>query len=135
MNEDLTKFRLHIYIYALVTALLFGIGGLPFVGADIRYFYGLLFGFCVSIISFSILYFMSAIVLKTGKKYIATTGYLIRLPMYGFAFIMCMRVGAVAGIACVLGFMAVPVSMIYVYGIKAKLFGKAKSSLKKDEEE
>ena len=121
MNEDLRKFRLHVYLYALIAAMIFGVGGLPFVGIDLRYFYGLLFGVCISFISFGILLFVSGMVLKTGRKFLATMGYFIRLPIYGFTFYMCMRVGVVAGIGCVIGFMAVPAAMIYVYGIKAKL--------------
>jgi len=124
MNEDSRKFKLHIYKYASIVAVIFAIGGLILVGPDIRFFYGLLFGVCISVISFSILLFVSGIVLKTGKKFLATVGYLIRLPIYGFAFYMCMRVGLVTGVACVLGFTVVPVSMIYAYGIKAKLSGK-----------
>jgi len=121
MNNDLRKFRLHTYAYALLTAIVFGVGCLPFIGVNIGYYYGLLFGFCISIVSFNILCFISEKVLKTGKKFLATAGYLIRLPLYGFAFYMCMRIGLTSGIACILGFMTVPVSMVYVHGIKAKL--------------
>ena len=121
MNNDLIQFKLQIFLHTFVIALIFGVGSIPFLGVDIGYFYGLLLGVCVSIVCFNILLFMSKRVLAAGNKFLATVGYLIRLPIYGFAFYMSMRIGMVAGIACVIGFMAVPLSMLYIFGIKAKI--------------
>ena len=120
MNDDMKKFKLQIHIYTLVAAVVFGVGSIPFLGLNTHYFYGLISGVCISIVSFNVLLFVSEMVLNTGNKYMAALGYLIRLPLYGLDFYMCLRIGVVAGIACVIGFMAAPASMVYVHGIKAK---------------
>jgi len=125
MNDDLKDFKLQIFIYTFVLGAVFGVGSIPFLGVDIQYFYGLLLGVCISIVSFSILLFTSRMVLQSGKKSLAAVGYLIRLPLYGFAFYMAMRISFISGIACLIGFMTVPASMVYVHGIKAK-FSKKK---------
>ena len=116
-------FKLQIYKYALITAALMAVIGLPLFGTGVQYVqyaYGLLFGASISIISFNILLLMSKKVLSSGKKQWAPIGYLLRLPLYGVAFYLCVRLSLTAGIACILGFMTTPLAMIYVHGIKAK---------------
>ena len=116
--NNLTSFKLDIFKYTLVAAALFEAGSLPILGFDIKYSYGLALGVCISVISFNILLFISKKVLATGKKFMAPLGYLLRLPIYGFAFYVSMKVGTISGIACLLGFFTVTLSMIYVHGIK-----------------
>ena len=118
--DDMASFKLQIYKYTLVAAVLFELGSLPFLGFDLRFLYGLVFGTCVSVMSFAALIFMSKTVLRSGKKGMAVLGYFVRLPLYGIGFYLCMRTGVIAGIACLFGFMTATVAIIYVHGVKAK---------------
>ena len=119
--DDMASFKLHIYKYTLLIAVLFELGSLPFLCFDLKYLYGLVFGVVVSILSFEALIFMSKTVLRSGKKSMAVLGYFVRLPLYGIGFYMSMKAGGViAGIACLLGFLTTTVAIIFVHGIRAK---------------
>jgi len=120
--ENLPVFRLQIIKYALIAAVISEAGSLPLLGFNPAYLCGLLTGTCVSIISFLVLLFMSERVLSSGVKWMASLGYLLRLPIYGAAFYLCMKAGGLhAGVGCLIGFLATVLAMIYVHGIKSKL--------------
>ena len=120
--ESLTAFKLQIFKYALIIAVIFGVGSLPFLGVSLPYLYGLVFGTCVAVAGFNILVFMSERLVARRKAWLAPVGYFIRLPMYGIAFYLCyMGYGLISGVACILGIMTVQLAIIYIHGIKAKL--------------
>ena len=126
MNE-LTKFKLQIYKYALIIAVIFGVGSIPFLGINVPYLYGLVFGTCVAFAGFSILVFVSEKVIIRRKAWMAPLGYFLRLPLYGLAFYLSYAgYGLIAGMACILGLLTIQMSIIYVHGIKAK-FAKVKN--------
>ena len=121
--ESLISFRLQIYKYTLITALILAAGALFVLGPGARYVqyaYGLALGTCVSVMSFNILFLVSRKALAMGKKWMAPLGYMARLPIYGFALYVCLRTGITAAIACIIGFFTITLSIIYVHGIKAK---------------
>jgi len=119
--NDLTKFKLQIFKYMLIVAILFGLGSLPFLGVSIPYLYGLALGTCVGALGFSLLVFMSEKVLALRKAWLAPLGYFMRLPIYCLAFYLCYAgYGLASGIGCIFGIMTIQVSIIYVHGIKAK---------------
>jgi hypothetical protein len=121
-NNDLSKFKLQIFKYTLIAAIIFGLGSLPVLGLSVSYLYGLALGTCVGIFGFNILIFISKKVLNERKAWLAPLGYFIRLPIYGFAFYLCFAgYGFTSGIGCILGIMSIQVSIIYVHGIKSKL--------------
>ena len=91
------------------------------------YTYGLFLGTFIAIVSFNILVFVSKKVVSKRKPWLAPAGYLLRLPIYGVAFYFSyMGFGLLSGIACILGFMTVQMSIIFIYGIKPAFNKKAK---------
>ena len=126
--DDLKRFKRQILIHTLAAAALFELLSLPFLRLNIQYSIGLLAGTCVSVISFNLLTFMSERALKSSQKWMASLGYLIRLPLYGVAFFFCMKYAKIAGLACLLGFLTGIIAVIYVHGIKAKFTKKGGSA-------
>ena len=121
--DNLISFRLQIYKYTLIISIICEAAALPFLKFTARYVhysYGLVLGTCVAIMSFNILFIVSQKVLAKKKRWLAPFGYMIRLPIYGAAFIFCLKASVVAAVACLIGFMTVVAAMIYIHGIKAK---------------
>jgi len=120
--NDLTKFKVQIFKHALIAAILFGLGALPFVGVNIPYLYGLALGTCVGIAGFSLLIFISKKVITGRKTWIAPLGYFIRMPIYCLAFYLSYAgYGLISGVGCILGILTIQLAIIYVHGIKAML--------------
>jgi len=121
MNDDLKTFRFQITKYTVIITVIIAVCSVPVLGVDVPFLGGLLAGMLVSIGSFIILFAISAMVLTSGNKWMASFGYLMRLPVYGLVFYIVMKTGGLlAGIACLIGFLTTNFSMIYVHGIKAK---------------
>ena len=119
--NDLASFKLQIFKYTLIASLVFEIASLPVLRFSVEYLCGLLAGTLVSLVSFVSLVWMSEKVLNSGQKWLSSVGYLLRLPIYGFIFLFCYKVGGIiAGIACLIGFLTGIVAMVYVSGIKTK---------------
>ena len=121
MNDDLKSFKGQIIKYTIVVTLIIEACSIPVLGFNVGFLCGLLVGAVVAIASFLALIIISKRVLGTGEKWMASAGYLIRLPVYGAAFYITLKVGGtVAGIASLFGFLTTNFSMIYIYGIKSK---------------
>ena len=118
---DLKKFQLETLKYTLIAAALFEAGSIPVLKFSIEYLCGLTAGTCISVLSFSMLLYTSAKVLNSGQKWLSTIGYLVRLPMYGIVFYLCMRFGGlICGVASLLGFFTGTAALIYANGLKPK---------------
>jgi hypothetical protein len=107
------------YIYAISAAMLIHLLSLPFLGLDIRFSYGLAFGTVVAIINHRILEKAGEWALIGGRGAgLIVAGYMIRLAIYGGAFLYALKLGTASGIACLLGFTTLKLGLIYVYGIR-----------------
>jgi hypothetical protein len=123
--NDLTTFKIQNIKYTLIIAVIFEAGSIPVLGFRAEYLCGLLAGTAVSILSMFMMVVMSERVLASGQKWMASLGYVIRLPIYGAVFLICLKVGGlITAVACLLGFITGTVAVIYIYGIKTK-FSKA----------
>ena len=132
--DNVAVFKLQIIKYALISAAVFEAGSIPVIGFSLEYLCGLLAGTFTAIAGFLVLLFMSEKVLSSGVKWMASVGYLIRLPVYGVAFYVCMKTGGFfAGAACLIGFMTTVTAMIYVHGIKNRRSSKANRKNGKEE--
>lgn len=107
------------YIYAISAAMLMQLLSLPFLGPDIRFSYGLAFGTVVAIINHRILEKAGEWALIRGRGAgLIVVGYMVRLAIYGGAFLYALQLGTASGIACLLGFMTLKLGFICVYGIR-----------------
>jgi len=134
--EDLTRFKLQIFKYALIAAILFGLGSLPFLGLSIPYLYGLLLGTCVGALGFSLLVAISKKTITGRKAWLAPLGYMIRMPVYCLAFFFCYAgYGIISGVGCILGILTIQAAILYIHGIKAKLRKREKGKEDSDNNE
>jgi len=121
MNNDLKAFRLQIIKYTIIIAVILGACSIPFLGFDAALLCGLLAGTAVSVLSLFMMVAMSEKVAASGQKWLSSLGYVIRLPIYGVVFLVCIKLGGFfTGIACLIGFMTGMMAVIYLHGIKAK---------------
>ena len=107
------------YIYVIAVAMLIQLLSLPLLGADLRFSYGLAFGTVVGIVNHQILEKVGdwALSLRWGALLIVL-GYLVRLALYGGAFLYALQLGIASGVACFLGFLAMKIGVVIVYGIR-----------------
>ena len=99
MNDDIKAFRFQIIKYTFVVTLIIEVCSIPVIGFSVPFLCGLLVGTAVATVSFLLLIFVSKRVLATGEKWMASAGYMIRLPIYGVAFYLTLKMGGtVAGI-------------------------------------
>ena len=119
--DDLTAFKTQIIKYSLILTVIFEAGSIPLLGFSVEYLCGLLAGTLTSVSGFIMLVATSKKVVASGEKSIAVLGYLLRLLIFGAVFFIALKLGgAIAMIACFLGFMTTKVSIFYVHGVKAK---------------
>lgn len=116
--EDLTKFKNKIFLYGILVMLLMEVISLLFLGFNLKFSYGLLLGTAISIVNFNILAITITRVVTSGKKFLATISYLIRLIIYGTVFLIAIKTSNYAGIGCVLGFLTTKVAIFFIHGLQ-----------------
>lgn len=108
-----------LYGYSILTAAIIELGSLPFIGWNPLFAYGLALGTCVAIVNYNLLVLSSKTALDMGRGIsLAVVGYIVRLTIYGGVFLLSYKTGTVSGIATLLGYMTIKLSMFYVYGFK-----------------
>lgn len=108
-----------LYFYSLIVVILVQLGSLCFVGLNPLFTYGLALGTSIAIVNYNLLKLSSSIALSRGKGIsLVFLGYIIRLTIYGGAFLLSYRVGIEGGIATLLGFISFKLALYYLYGIK-----------------
>ena len=121
MNDNLGTFKFEIIKYTIIITVIFLACSIPVLGFSAEFLCGLFAGTAVSVMSLLIMIYAAKRTVESGVKWVATLGYLIRLPMYGVVVILCLKIGGLtAGIGCLIGFMTLTVSVIFIHGIKAK---------------
>lgn len=107
------------YIYVIAAAIVMQLLSLPFLGVDLRFSYGLAFGTVVGIVNHRILEKVGewALIQRRGAALIVL-GYMVRLALYGGAFLYALQLSTASGIACLLGFLAMKIGVVIVYGIR-----------------
>lgn len=108
-----------LYGYSVLAAAIIELGSLPLIGWNPLFIYGLALGTCVAIVNYNILVLLSQKALDMGRGIsLAVVGYIVRLGIYGGVFLLSYKTGTVSGIATLLGYMTIKLSMFYVYGFK-----------------
>lgn len=118
--RDLAAFKNQIVIYGILVAILFQLASLPFLGPEVKFSYGLALGTAIAIVNFNIMEFTVRKTISGGGGILAFAGYMIRLLIYGGAFYMSMQVGTASGLATLLGFLTLKISIYYLHGLKAR---------------
>jgi len=127
--EDLRKFKIQIYRYCIIIAAVIQLISIIVLGLDRVFTNCLILGTIVTIINFNILVYSAARLMQTKSKGPVVGGYFVRLPIYGIVFHICLKMGLQGAIGCVLGFITLHISMIYIYGIKSRFPGAKKNPL------
>ena len=122
------KFKLDTLKYTLIITALFEAGSIPVLKFSPEYLCGLMAGAAVSVAGFYILLFISERVLSSGQRWLSSLGYLVRLPIYGAVFFICLKIGGlIAGVACLIGFLTGMIALIVVQATRAKAPGDKKT--------
>ena len=108
-----------LYRYSICAAVIIELGSLPFIGWDPLFAYGLALGTCIAIVNYRILAISAKLALDLGRGIsLAVIGYIVRLAIYGGAFLLSYKTGTAAGIATLLGYMTIKLGIFYLYGFK-----------------
>ncbi|MDR0425462.1 MAG: ATP synthase subunit I [Clostridiales Family XIII bacterium] len=118
--REITAFKNRIFIYGILTAVIFEAGSLFFLGFSRDFAYGLALGTAIAIVNFNILAFTLQRVIANGKKWLMLASYLLRLCIYGFAFYMAATISLVSAAGTALGFVTLKIAIYYLHGFKAK---------------
>ena len=118
--KDLTAFKNKIFKYGILTAVLMEVLSLPVLGFDRGFFYGISLGTAIAIVNFNIIEIFCKLALKKENRLIVFAGYLIRLTIYGFAFMSSLKIGLTCSAGVILGFFTIKIAIILIHGIFAK---------------
>lgn len=123
------KFRNQAVKYSIIVAVIMELGSLFVLGFSTKFLLGLLAGTATSIVNFTILERSAQGLMQTNSKVPVVAGYFLRLPIYGLVFYACLMSGTRSVIGCALGFVTLPLALIYIYGIKSWFPGAEKNPL------
>lgn len=123
------KFTIQIFRYCLVIAAIMEAVSLIPLGFDFKFALGLLAGTATAAVNFIILESSAAKLMQKNSRGPVVAGYFIRMPIYGAVFYLCLRAGIVSAISCALGFVTLPLAMVYLYGIRSRFRGAEKNPL------
>ena len=122
MNDDIKTFRFQVIKYAIALALIFEACSIPVLGISVPFLAGISSGALVSAIGFIIMVSMSRGVWESGQKWMSSLGYLVRLPMYGAVFLICIKTGGlITAAGCLAGFLTTSLSALFVHGVKNRI--------------
>lgn len=135
-ENDWKSFQFDIVKYGLAAAVLMEIVSLPFLGLSLRFVYGLALGTAISVVNFRIQGYsyeklLSSIHGMVARMSVAALSFLLRMLLYGAAFLVCVKTGGgcIPGILC--GFITIPCGIYYSCVFRKK--GKGKKSQKSEE--
>lgn len=123
------KFRNQIFKYSILIAVVMELISLVVLGVSSKFLLGLVSGTAVTIVNFTILERSAAKLMQKKSKGPVVAGYFIRLPIYGIVFYICLRAGLRSAVGCALGFVTLPLALMYIYGIKSRFPGAEKNPL------
>jgi ATP synthase I chain len=123
------KFRNQIFKYSILVAIIMEVVSFAVFGLSSKFLLGLVAGTAVTIVNFTILERSAAKLVQKNSKGPVVAGYFLRLPIYGVVFYVCLMAGMRSAIGCALGFVTLPLALIYIYGIKSRFPGAEKNPL------
>lgn len=127
--NSFTKFRHLTLKYTIVVALIVEVVSLVVLGFSVKFLIGLFAGTTTTIINFAILESSAIGLMQTNSKIPVVAGYFLRLPIYGVVFYLCLTAGMRSVVGCALGFVTLPLALMYIYGIKSRFPGAEKNPL------
>jgi len=123
------KFTNQIFKYCIIIAIIMEAISLIVLGIDGGFALGLAVGTATAVMNFIILENSAVKLMKKNSSGPVVAGYFIRMPIYGAVFYLCLRVGIISAVSCALGFVTLPLAMIYLYGIRSRFPGAVKNPL------
>ena len=114
---NISKFKKEITLCIIALAVVVEVISLPFLGWNILFTYGLAIGTVVAIVNTNILSRAAEKAVATNKPRVVTISYILRMVIYGGAFLFSIKTARVAGIGTAIGFFLPQVSMYIVVGL------------------
>jgi hypothetical protein len=123
------KFRNQTLKYSIIVAIVMELVSLVVLGFSTKFLLGLFAGTATSIVNFTLLERSVVGLMQTNSKIPVVAGYFLRLPIYGAVFYACLMSGTSSVAGCALGFVTLPLALMYIYGIKSRFPGAEKNPL------
>jgi hypothetical protein len=127
--NSFAKFRNQTILHTIAIAVIIEVVSLVVLGFSSKFLLGLLAGTATTIVNFAILESSAIGLMHTNSKIPVVTGYFLRLPIYGVVFYLCLMEGMRSVVGCALGFVTLPLALMYIYGIRSRFPGAAKNPL------
>ena len=115
MNKNGQKSMVNpLYRYSILAAVIIQLGSCPlWMESAVRIWAGI--RTCISIVNYNLLVLSSKFALSMGRGLsFAVVGYIVRMAIYGGAFLFSYKTGTVSGIATLFGYMTVKLGMFYI---------------------
>ncbi len=121
--DDMARFKKEIYLYALITAVVFEIISIPIAGLGTEFAYGLCLGTIAAILNFSIMAFTFGRMADSKNTGITVIGYSARLVLSAAACLFALKAGLVSAAGVIAGLLTIKVSIYYLHVIRKKKQG------------
>ena len=118
---NISKFKKEITLCIIALAVVVEVVSLPFLGWNILFAYGLAIGTVVAIVNTNILSRAAQKAVDTDNKKVFISSYILRIVIYGGAFILSIKTAGIAGLGTAIGFFLPQISMYIVAGLLPKI--------------
>jgi hypothetical protein len=114
---DISKIKKEITRYTILAAVIAEAVSLLVFGPNIFFPYGLAIGVCAAIINLHVISATIERAIERGRKSPVTAGLILRILLYGGAFILAIRTSGLSGAGAAVGFF-IPRVVLYIrYGL------------------
>ena len=114
---NIPKIKREITIYTIIAAAACEVISLPIFGLGILFPYGLAIGVCVAIVNLSVISSSIDKAVERGRKGPVVAGLIIRILLYGGAFLLAVRTANISGLGAAVGFLLPRIMMHIRYAL------------------
>lgn len=122
--DETRRLRNTVAGYAIAAAIVAELVSLIFTrGFDAGFLYGLAVGTAIGIVNFNFLALALHLSFSKGRAAgaIFTLAFMLRMVIYGAGFLAAYQIGLLAGVSCLVGFIAVKISIFFANFVKKSI--------------
>ncbi|MDR1027835.1 MAG: hypothetical protein LBL63_00265 [Clostridiales Family XIII bacterium] len=127
-ETGIRNLRNRAVLYGMGIMALCGVVSLPVLGVNLAFIGGLVFGAAVSALNIVLLAFFTERSLSQGKRSVAVSGFVLRMLIYGIAFVLSLTApGRAASVGTAVGFVTTHAALFYLNGVRPWILKKIRS--------
>ena len=115
--QNISKYKKEITRYTIIAALVAEVISLPIFKPGILFPYGLAIGVCIAIVNLHVISITIEQAVNRGKKGPVILGLVIRILLYGGAFLLAAKTSGVTAIGAAIGFLLPRIVLYIKYGL------------------